>query len=174
LLALNAVLVEVARWFQERIGRSGLDERHARVASDIGVMPYLKQSARRDFYTHILESMNSVGTDWSAYPKHGELLRSFQEVGALQFCPEAERRKILKYLVLTFIGKPGGQTQYGNIRHVFYSNSASPVIREIVKDSAEILRDDLVSLKGDSDVARLLKDQYVARRFEELSDIVQG
>jgi len=83
--------------------------------------------------------MEKVGIHWSAFNSHGELLRSFQEVGGLRFCPADVRADILKWLVLTYIGEPGGITRYGNIRHVFYSDTAAPLILDILKASASII-----------------------------------
>lgn len=46
LRAANASLVALAKDYQERIGRNGLDERHARVATACGVMPDLQASRK--------------------------------------------------------------------------------------------------------------------------------
>ena len=63
--------------------------------------------------------MREVGTQWTANEHHGKLLLSFSEYGGLEHCPDMIRRIILKWLVLTYLGEPGGRTSYGNIRHVF-------------------------------------------------------
>jgi hypothetical protein len=156
---------------QNKVGRS-LSDRQARVANVSGLMPYVRQSARISFFDGVFDQMKAVGYDWSAYDEHGDLLRSFEEYGGLGACPLEQKWKILWWLVLTFIGKPGGVTQFGNLRKVFYSNTASPIIERIVaKEGASILPL-LEDVRKETTVAQKLKDQDIARRFERLVDAV--
>jgi hypothetical protein len=171
--AANAVLVNIASDFQGRIGRNGLDERHARVATAAGAMPYLKQSARRELFQAYAERLSQVGTDWSAHDHHGDVLRKFGEIGAFSSCPNPPFREILKWMVLTFIGKPGGVTSYGNVRHVYYSNSAAPLILEIISSEATIVFSALQDLRQDEDILRKCTNEHVARRFEILIDAIE-
>lgn len=140
----NSVKLKLANHFQERVGRARLDARHARVAVAAGVLPYLRKPQIADLYEGVYDEMERVGAHWSAYQYHGELLRSFDEVGGLQYCPSKQRRKILKWLVLTYVGERGGRTSYGHVRHVFYSNTAAPLIVDIIDESAQLVRDDWV------------------------------
>ena len=80
--------------------------------------------------------------------------------------------QILKWLVLTFVGTRGGQTSYGNVRHVFYSNSAAPLIRELIEQAADLVADDLAGLREDEDVKAALTSEHLSRRYERLLDIV--
>lgn len=171
-LTQQATLVTTGEYLQNEAGRS-VDARMARVANAIGVFPYLRQSARKSFFENVLENMSRVGTNWSAYEKHGELLRTFKDYGGLENCTPETKKDILKYLVLTYIGTPGGRTQYGNIRHVYYSNTAAPLIEELVASAATVLKADLNSLANDKDVKRRLVDEHIARRFEALLDLVE-
>lgn len=171
--AANQVLVELATDFQKRIGRSGLDERHARVATACGAMPYLKQSARKELFTAYYARLEEVGTSWSAYDKHGDILRRFSEIGGFSSCPTPPAEDVLKWMVLTYIGTQGGRTSYGNVRHVFYSNSAAPLIKDIFGQEADLIRDKVLALAEDKKVKAKLTDQHIARRFEKLLDVLE-
>lgn len=171
-LTQQATLVTIGEHLQNKAGRN-IDPRMARVANAIGVFPYLRQSARKDFFESVLLNMKKVGTNWSAYEKHGELLRTFKDFGGLENCPPDIRKEILKYLVITYVGTPGGRTQYGNIRHVYYSNSAAPLIVELVSSAATVIKMDLESLAADKDVKRALSTDHISRRFETLLDLVE-
>jgi hypothetical protein len=171
----NPVLIHVGNHIQEKIGRRGLDIRYARVAYAAGILPYLRRTARRTFFGEILSQMEGVGVRWTAHQNHGEVIRPFMEVGSFEACPDTAIVGILKYLVLTYIGEPGGQTSYGNIRHVFYSNSAEPLIRDIVKKDAGVIQEHLLNLADDDDIEkRISRNQHVARRFDNLLDIVDA
>ncbi len=168
----NPVKLRLAEHMQELVTRRGLDRLHVRVALAAGVLPYLKQSYVKDFFTGILKEVQTVNTHWSAYEQHGELLRGLQEIGGLLYCPPPVRREILKWLVQTFVGVRGGATRYGNVRPVFYSDTAEPLIAQIVKDAKQMIASDLTDLAKDKDISWKLEHTYLARRFNKLLDIV--
>ncbi len=168
----TAVLARIGDYLQNKAGRT-IDTRMARVAQAAGVFPYLRQSARLSFFEDVFSNMEKVGTHWTAFDKHGDLLRSFKDFGSLENCPQGIRQAILKWLVLTYVGEPGGRTGYGNVRHVFYSNSAAPLIKEIISKAAPVIRDDLKALRDDKRVKRALCTDHISRRFEALIDVVE-
>lgn len=172
-LTQNAVLLKLAKHFQEKIGRTTLDRRWARVAYAVGVLPYLRQSQLIDFFEFIYDEMQAVGTNWMAHDKHGEVIRSFTEVGGFRYCPDGPKQKILKYLVLTYLGNQGGPTRYGHIRKVFYSNSAAPLVEEIITTDGKFIDTNLQSLSEDRDIKKKCEYAPIARRFEDLIDIVE-
>lgn len=173
-LTQNPVKLSLAAHLQEKVTRqTGLDRRTARVAIAAGIFPYLKQSHRDDFFGEVFAQMEKVGHRWTAHPEHGELLRTFAEFGGLFHCPPASRVKILKFLVLLYIGEPGGRTNYGNVRHVFYSNSGAPLAAEIIKGAGGSIADEVRQLRTDKDLKYPLSDQHVARRFENLLDQIE-
>lgn len=167
-------LASIGAHLQNKVGRGGLDIRYARVARAAGVFPYLRQSARKSFYEWWVKEFNRVGVRWTAHEHHGDLLRNFIEVGALAECPDDVRPKLVKWLVLTYIGEPGGHTSYGNVRHVFYSNSAAPLIKSIFKDSPEAIKKEIEALSHDKHVKAEIANAHVARRYESLLDIFSG
>ncbi len=171
--AANPVLVSLASNFQERVNRNSLDERHARVAAASGAMPYLKQSARRDLFNSYLRRLEQIGTDWSAHDRHGDILRQFSDLGGFSSCPNPPRKEILTWMVKTYIGTRGGLTSYGNVRHVFYSNSAAPIIKDIITSDSDIIGNDLKDLRNDEKISSRCENEHIARRFEKLLDLLE-
>jgi len=169
----NAVRLSISGHFQERIGRAGLEIPLARVAHNAGVLPYLKHAHLVECFESFLAQMRKVGTSWRAHTEHGELLRSFKELGGLSTCPLEVRPKILMWLVRTYVGEPGGMTRYGHVREVFYSDTAAPHVRDLVQDAAAIIADELRALAKDRDIALLCRNQHIARRFEALLDLIE-
>jgi hypothetical protein len=135
------------------------------------VFPYLKQSHRQQFFEDFYEEMKRVGHQWSAYDKHGDLLRNLLEFGGLTYCPPGIRLKMLRWLVFVYVGSPGGRTSYGNTRHVFYSNSGAPLAEEIIKQARAAIGDDLKSLGREKIIVQLVENSHLARRFEALLDL---
>ena len=170
----KSALLNIGRYLQDDIGRAALETRQVRVAQAAGVLPYLRETSRNDFFTMMFRNMVQTGYRWTAYQNHGELLRSFQEFGAFSSCPGEPKLDILKWLTLAYIGEPGGQTSWGNVRHVFYSNCAAPIIEEIAKTDAALIKDDLFDLTHDKEIKQAIGNQHVARRFENLLDIVSA
>ncbi|MBU4198367.1 MAG: hypothetical protein KKG09_09100 [Verrucomicrobia bacterium] len=171
-LTQNAVRLSLAKHLQEKIGRTTLDRRQACVASAMGLLSYLKRSQVIDFFDSIYNAMHAIGTSWGAYEKHGDVIRSFTEVSGFIFCPDDPKEKILKYLVLTYLGSRGGRTTYGNVREVFYSNSAAPLIEDIITTDRKLIADALRTLRDDRDVKGKCEYSYIARRFENLIDLL--
>lgn len=171
-LTRDAVRIALAAHVQEKVGRDTLTELQARVAHAAGALPYLRKAQRTNFFTAYYNRMVQVGHDWQSYPQHGQLLGVLQEVGGLQAVPEAVRTKILKWLVLAYMGEPGGYGTWGRNRRVFYSNTAAPLVEELLAESKELVRGDLGALAADKDVKRAMTNDYVARRFHDLLDLV--
>ena len=155
---------------QTQVGRQ-MNDRQARVAAASGLMPYIRNAAKVGFFQSVLKGMEKVGTDSKSYAEHGDILSAFQEYGGLDACPAEQRQPILRWLVVTYIGTSGGVTSYGNVRHVFYSNSAAPYIKALISDSMLDLTDDFENLREDATISRRLNDKHIARRFEELFDL---
>ena len=80
----------------------------------------------------------------------------------------------MKWLVLTYLGESGGTTRYGNIRYVFYSDTAAPYIRDILKTSRQGVTEILRALAKDPSISRLCSNQHIAKRFEDLLDLVEA
>ncbi|MEV4001939.1 hypothetical protein [Actinomadura sp. NPDC049753] len=170
-----AVTVELAKHVQDKIGRrTPLTELQVRVASASGVLPYLRKPQRRAFFAAFLEQLNRIGHHWSSTTAHGDLLRKLQEFGGLQAIPDQELREILKWMVLLYVGEPGGRGMGVN-RKVFYSNSGAPLVASIIQDAQEIARPILIELGSDKDVQRACtQSTYIERRYQDLLDIAES
>ena len=169
----NAVRLELAGHLQKQINKKGPSRLIIRIAYAAGVIPYLKQAHLKDYFLSVFKQMKKIGHYWGAYPSHGELLRNFKDIGGLRYCPEEIRKEILKWLVLVFVGEPGGQTRYGNVRHVFYSNTAAPLVKDLIGESAELIRDELRALEKNKRIKRAISySDHLQRRFDTLLDIV--
>lgn len=145
-----------------------------RVAYVAGIMPYLKNSQKRDFFIAYYNKMQEVGYHWKANTSHGKLLRDFIEIGAFDYVPETEMKKILSWMILCYIGEPGEYGYYGRGRKVFYSNSGAPLIEEIFKGlNGRISQKDIIDIKNDSKIITAsCNNKYIERRFEDLIDIL--
>ena len=172
-LTQNPVKLTLASHLQSKINKKGPSKLVVRVAFAANVIPYLKQSHLRDFFTTVYEQMKKVGHNWGAYNEHGELLRSFKDIGGLTHCPTPVRKDILRWLILAYIGVPGGRTSYGNVRNVFYSNSAAPLVKELISAAADIIRDELKELESDKKIKKAISTEHIQRRFDTLLDLVE-
>jgi len=170
----NQVKLNLALHLQNKIGRNRPSTVMIRVAHASGALPYIKKVAVRDYFAQILVELRRVGYHWGSHANHGEILRSLQEVGGLRFCPEEERKGILKWMILAYIGEPGGRTSYGNIRHVFYSNSAAPLIEEIIVDVKDSIRNSFTEVAKSKDIARAIKNGHIQRRLDCLLDLLEA
>lgn len=172
-IAHNAVKLKITTYYQETLGRQRIDHRQARVAIAAGIFPYLRQQTRTQIFEDVYAQMEKVGPRWTAHAEHGELLRSFGELGGLKFCPLPVRQKILQWLVLTYLGERGGTTSYGNVRPVFYSNSAAPLITNLIEEAKDQIAEELRALQKAKVVSELCANQHIARRYERLLDLLE-
>lgn len=166
----NAVRLSLAAHLQTKITRDGSILPVIRVAFASGTLPYLKQAHLKDFYARILDQMRKVGHSWRAHSSHGELLRSFQEVGGLSHCPSDVRKEIVMWLMLAYLGEEGGRTSYGNVRNVFYSNTAAPLVEELIKAAATVVRNDVTELAKSRAIQRLVQTDHIQRRLDTILD----
>ncbi|MFD6186908.1 hypothetical protein [Streptomyces goshikiensis] len=81
------------------------------------------------------------------------------------------RVQIVRWMTLCYIGEAGGYGM-GRNRKVFYSNSAAPLIEQMFKEDRDIIRDGVSGLQKDRAVKRVCSDEHVARRFQDLLDLV--
>lgn len=169
----NQVRLELAKHIQDQVDRRGFTNAYARVANAMGVLPYLRQALIADLFESVYHQMERVGYSWRGHTQHGEIIRSLNEVGGLRTCPPTQRSKILKWMVLAYLGEPGGLTSYGNIRNVFYSNTAAPLVYDAIKENSDLVGDELRSLREEATIKRKCSDQHIARRFESLLDLVE-
>ncbi|QBG47681.1 hypothetical protein EGM51_09850 [Verrucomicrobia bacterium S94] len=172
-LTQNSSRLELASHLQGKITRGGSIHPIIRVAYASGTLPYLKQAHLKDFYAGILEQMKKVGYRWGAHSSHGELLRTFKEVGGLSHCPKSVRKEILQWLMLAYLGERGGRTSYGNIRNVYYSNTAAPLVEELISSAATVVRDEVRDLAESKAIKRAVQSDHIQRRLDSILDWIE-
>lgn len=171
-LIKNNVKVEVGQFLQDKAGKKPLSLAIAKVAYAAGILPYLKQRKVLDFFNEFYKKFSDVGYQWRHFASHRNLLDEFEDVGGLLYCPEEPRRNIVLWMVLCFIGEPGGYGEYGRHRSVFFSDVASMRIKLLFKRVGKLVKEDLENTKSDLRVNASLLNSAIARRFEILNDIV--
>lgn len=172
-LASNQAKLAVAGHLQQKITRHGPIHANIRIAYAAGVLPYIDRKHLRDYYHTVYESMQKTGYHWKQFQIHGELLRSFKDIGGLAFCPEEERGPILLWLARCYIGEQGGSTRYGYVREVFNSDTAEPLIVELIRDARTTIRDEIISILNSQKVQNAAYTKHLKRRVDALRDIVQ-
>jgi hypothetical protein len=172
-LTRDAVRVLLAKHLQDRLGRQPLTETVVRVAHGAGVLPYLRKAQRLSFFRAYNERLQRVGYHWKSHASHGALLRALEEYGGLASIPDDELKVTLKWLVLCYVGEPGGYGA-GLNRRVFYSNSAAPLVESLIEESSEAVREPLAELANEQEIKRALSaSDSVARRYQDLLDLVE-
>ena len=114
--------------------------------------------------------MNKTGFSFRSHSNHGELLRNLRDVGGLTFCPAELKPPLLEWLVLCYVGEPGGYGAGWN-RKVFFSNVGAPLVYDLIKEYAPGLKTAFEQVKSERDVQSALTDQHVARRLEDINDL---
>jgi hypothetical protein len=164
------VLLSSAREMVERIRRRVPELAEIRVAWAAGILPYLKKTQLRDFYQSYLALMKRTSFHWKSHSSHGELLRNLEEIGGLDHCPDEILDEFLEWLVLCYIGEPGGYGM-GINRRVFYSNIGAPIAMRILRDANLKLSERVAKLRKSSKRVKAgCGDEHVARRFEDILD----
>ena len=166
-----AILTDVGRSFQEKAGRT-LDERTIRVSLAANIYPYLRGAAKQAFFERQSQRFGSVSTNWGSYDQHGELLRTYQDVGGLTATPDDLRDVFVLWMLRTYLGSSGGVTRYGNFRPVYFSNVASPLIREIFISYGIGILEDIDRVSANKFVKRALTDEHILSRYEKLIALI--
>jgi hypothetical protein len=172
-ISKSGTKLELAKDFNERLVKKPLDIIHARVAYASGLLPYVRKTKKGEFFNGIYLRMEEITYHWSKHSEHGDLLRIFNEVGGLEFCPDDVKYKVIIWLILAYIGEPGGYGDYGRHRSVFYSNSAAPIAHDLLVEDAEAVSKFLTKVQAEKDVKQAIRDTKVRQRFENLIDAIQ-
>lgn len=169
----DTVRVNLATWIQDDLSRTSMSPAHVRITVALGVFPYLRKIQRVGFFQSFRDALEKISFHWTSHSEHGAPLRALISYGGLNHVPDEERTPILRWLVLCYVGEPGGYGA-GINRTVFFSNSAAPLITEIITMSADVARDDLIALGSDSVIsAKLDASPHVERRYQSLLDLVE-
>lgn len=166
------VLVELGSKLQERLRNKRLELVVAKVAYAAGILPYLKQRKLEDFFEWMYQRLEKIGYNWRHFESHRAPLEDLEDVGGLIYCPKKPRRKLVLWMILCYLGEPGGYGFWGRNRPVFYSDTAAPLIRKLFKEAGTLIKDNFEQAKKDERVKVLIQNKHIARRLEDLEDLV--
>ena len=169
----NRVLVEIGSWLQERTKRKSLNLVMAKVAYAAGVLPYLKQRKLVDFFNNLHMNLERIGYHWRKFDAHREPLENLDDVGGLLFCPKEPRKKLVLWMILCYLGEPGGYGVWGRNREVFYSDTAAPIIKKMFSEAKSKIKEDFLEAIKDNKVQAAITHQAISRRLEALRDLIE-
>lgn len=161
------VIIQIAQYLEEKIGKKSLDINTARVSHAVGATAYFKKTKLKDFYSWILSVFKKSNSDWNEQTK---VVTMFHDIGHFTYCPPDFIKNFVRYLVDWYIGEPGGYGHWGRNRAVFYSNGAAPIISRIIEYSEINLKDEIENLREHEDFKPRLTNRYILERFERLVD----
>ena len=108
----DTVKIEVAKYLQQKVGRAVVDVATMKVSHAAGVTAYLKRSGRTGYFADLEKRLKGVGHAWRKFEQHSDLLPELEDVGGLQYCEDDDTTTdILRWLVLCYVGEPGGMTR---------------------------------------------------------------
>lgn len=168
----NPVKIEIAARLQKRAGRAVVDVGIMKVAHASGVAAYLKRTGRTGYFADLLRRLSDIGHHWRSYDNHAEILAEFEDIGGLRYCDDDDvAQDLIEWLVLCYVGVPGGMTQYGFRREIFHSDTAAPIIERIIQrfDDRELALLKAVG-KRRSVKETLSQKKAIAQRYEDLVD----
>ena len=168
----NTVKIGLASALRDRAKRQPLNIAHMKVAAAGGFLPYLKQVQVQDFFRDLHRQLQKAGHAWRRYEEHTPLLEQLEDVGGLPACPAEVRGELVLWMTLCYLGEPGGYGTYGRGRPVFYSDKAAPVIKRLFEAAGALVRPELEQAKEHGGVKTAMEDKHVARRYEQLLDLV--
>jgi len=168
----NQVKIDVARHLQSHASRGLFPLVVMKVAQASGVAGYLNRNSRNDYYADLLQRLKKIGHDWRKHAEHGSILDELEDVGGVAQCASRDTSQaIINWLVLCYVGEPGGYGA-GYNRPVFYSNTAAPIIRRLIESFGSRELELLKAAAADKEIkAVLARKKAIANRYEELLDM---
>ena len=163
----TSVTIESAKKIEQKLGRNPIDLNTANLCHAIGATPYFKSTKVSDLYGFLASRFKKSNSSWG---EQSEITKVFHDLGHFIYCPSNKIDYFLKFLVLWYIGTPGGYGDWGRNRTVFYSNGAAPVIAKILQFRDLNLYERVEKLREDKDVSYHLDNRHILNRFETLLD----
>lgn len=172
-LMKKSVRAEIGQFMQELLKSKPLDVANTKIAAAANVVPYLKQSKLKVFFNSFHDNLEEIGYTWRNYNSHGKLLDDFEDVGGFEAVPSECRPKIVLWMVLCYLGEPGGYGM-GINRPVFYSNVAALRILALFEKAGPLIENELEAAANNKMVKAAISDKHIARRLERLRDAVNA
>ena len=168
----DKVKITVASEIHEQLQGRPLQAVEMKIAAAIDAVPYLKQRRVTAFYTEIGDKLLKISPDWDNYQRHRDPLNEIEDYGGLAVIPDDQLPRILRWLVICYLGEPGGYGQWGRNRTVFNSDAAAPIIERLIKGGDARVRPLLEASANDKKIAAAMNHQPISRRFERLLDLI--
>jgi hypothetical protein len=168
----DPVLIELGALLQERYRDKPFDLVGMKVSYAAGVLPYLRQRKVEEFFEATAERFYNTGYQWRHFDDHGKLLDDLEDIGGLVRCPPKPRAKLVLWMVLCYLGEPGGYGTWGRNRNVFTSDAATPRILRMFREAGPKIASDFAAATKDRRVKAAIGYQPIARRLESMEDIV--
>jgi hypothetical protein len=168
----DKVKITVAGEIHEQLQGRALQAVEMKIAAAIGAVPYLKQRRVTAFYTEISDKLLKISPDWGSYQSHCDPLNEIEDYGGLAVIPDDQLPRILRWLVICYLGEPGGYGQWGRNRAVFNSDAAAPIIERLIKGGDARVRPLLEESANDKKISAAMNHQPISRRFERLLDLI--
>ena len=169
-LAPSGAKIALAQKLETRIGRRPVDINTAQVALASGSYPYIHSRQQRLISEAILGRFEAVKPEWRRHPYHAEVLDDFAAAGAFSICPVGADRRIVRWMIVAYLGEPGGYGYSGRNRAVFYSNTAAPRIERLLREAAPSIKGHVEYVAGEKTTRELVK---VPEQEERLSRLVE-
>ena len=132
---------QVGQHMQETLRAKLIDLADMKIAAAAGITPYLKQAKLKQFFSGFYSDFALIGHQWGSHAQHRRLLDDFEDVGGMVAVSPAVRAQFVLWMVRCYIGEPGGYGM-GYNRPVFYSNVASPRIKEMFAKAGPLILED--------------------------------
>lgn len=168
----DKVKITVASEIHEQLKGRALEAVDMKIAAAIDAVPYLKQRRVTAFYTEIGDRLLKILPSWDNYQRHRDPLNEIEDYGGLAVIPDDQLPRILRWLVICYLGEPGGYGQWGRNRAVFNSDAAAPIIERLIKGGDARVRPLLEASANDKKIAAAMNHQPISRRFERLLDLI--
>jgi hypothetical protein len=169
----DKVKIKVASDIHEQLAGRALEAVDMKIAAAIGAVPYLKQRRVNAFFTEIGDTLLRVSPSWDDHEHHSDPLNDIEDYGGLAVISDDQLPRILRWLVLCYLGEQGHRGQWGRNRSVFYSDAAAPIIERLVKGGDARVQPLLEASAKDKKIAAAMTYQPIARRFERLLDLIE-
>jgi hypothetical protein len=76
------------------------------------------------FFEGTVTRFNNTSYQWGHFEEHAKLLNDSEDIGGVVTCPPTSRAKLVLWMVLCYLGEPGGYGRWGRNRSVFNSGEA--------------------------------------------------
>lgn len=171
---LNAVKIALAGQVQERTKRKPLSLADVKVAEAAGFRPYLKQRQLESFFSEMAAKFDAVGHVWTAHSRHQAILDDLDDCGGLEAVATGVRESFLVWMLLCYMGEPGGYGNWGQRRKVFNSDVAAPIIERMMERAYSSIKEELDKATEHPKVKAACTDPHVKDRLTRLLQYLEA